>query len=45
VEPVIGAKIPLPPALAACLERESRAETIPADAAAVRERLLGYTSP
>ncbi|MGQ0721815.1 MAG: threonine synthase [Candidatus Eiseniibacteriota bacterium] len=40
VEPVIGAKIPLPPALAACLERESRAETIPADAAAVRERLL-----
>jgi threonine synthase len=44
VEAVIGAKIPLPPALAACLERESRAETIPADAAAVRERLLGWAA-
>jgi threonine synthase len=45
VEPVTLAKIPLPPALAACLERESRAETIPADAALVRERLLDMASP
>lgn len=40
VEPAIGAKVPVPPALAACLERESRAETIPAELGAVREALL-----
>lgn len=40
VEPAIGAKVPVPPALAACLERESRAETIAADSAAVRRALL-----
>jgi threonine synthase len=40
VEPAIGAKVPVPPALAACLERESRAETIAADPGAVRRALL-----
>jgi threonine synthase len=45
VEPVIGREVPLPPALASCLACESQAETIPADAAAVRERLVAYTSP
>jgi threonine synthase len=40
VEPAIGAKVPVPDALAACLERESRAETIAADPEAVRDVLL-----
>ena len=40
VEPSIGAKVPVPPVLAACLERENRAETVPADLGAVRDALL-----
>jgi threonine synthase len=40
VEPAIGAEVPVPQALAACLQRESRAETIAADPTAVREVLL-----
>lgn len=39
VEPLIGRTIPVPGSLAACLERESRAEKIPAETGALK-RLL-----
>jgi threonine synthase len=40
VEPIIGKTVPVPPALAAMLERPSRAESMPADYATLRARLL-----
>ena len=43
VEPVIGREVPLPGALAACLDRESRATPIPADFEALREHLVSAT--
>lgn len=39
VEPLIGAPVPVPPALAALLARPSSAEPLPADYAALRSRL------
>lgn len=40
VEPLIGHTVELPPALAACLARPVHGETLTADDAALRERLL-----
>ena len=40
VEPLIGRTVALPPALAACLARPAHADALPADDAALRERLL-----
>ncbi|MEQ1895563.1 MAG: hypothetical protein ABL998_23735, partial [Planctomycetota bacterium] len=40
VEPLIGAALPPPPALAALLARPSHAEPLPADSAALRRALL-----
>ncbi|KFN44575.1 threonine synthase [Arenimonas oryziterrae] len=40
VEPLIGEPVPVPPALAALLERPARAEPLAADYAALRARLL-----
>lgn len=40
IAPVIGAEVPLPPALAACLERPSRALPLPADDGALKAHLL-----
>lgn len=41
VEPLVGHAVAVPPALAACLARPAHGETLPADAAALRARLLG----
>lgn len=41
VEPLIGREVPLPPALAAMLDRPSSAEALVDDADALRERLRG----
>jgi threonine synthase len=40
VEPLVGHAVALPDALAACLQRPAHAEALPADADALRERLL-----
>ena len=40
VEPLVGHAVALPPALAACLARQAHGETLAADDAALRERLL-----
>lgn len=40
VEPLVGHEVALPPALAACLARPAHGETLAADDAALRERLL-----
>ncbi len=40
VEPLVGHAVELPPALAACLARPAHGETLAADDAALRERLL-----
>lgn len=40
VEPLVGHAVALPPALAACLARPAYGETLAADDAALRERLL-----
>ncbi|MCD9032265.1 threonine synthase [Luteimonas sp. Y-2-2-4F] len=40
VEPLVGAAVPPPPALADCLARPAHGEALPADAQALREALL-----
>ena len=42
IEPLIGRRIEVPPALAALLERPSRSEPIAANYTALRERLIAF---